>query len=148
MVFVCFISILTMAVSPFPMYLTAISLLLGCAWYIALVIFDVSVGQGTSWHWYVPLLFLFFAVGLKDGEDALTDYDNVYRLDLKNGIVQQIAMLRSFEKGVLIRDPSSQTVQFIRWEQIDRVSRIAKPDQKPTICRIAGYLCFGIVELP
>lgn len=55
---------------------------------------------------------------------------------------RQLVMLRSFEKGVLMRDVSAERVEFLRWESIGSLSRFAPPPIEPGFgCKWFGMLC-------
>jgi hypothetical protein len=100
--------------------------------------------RSVDWIWsliIVPILMMVFAFGIIDANFDLHGYRNVYRLDLKGGISQQVSLLRSFEKGVLVRLPASESIEFVRWEQIDRIGRVARLSDELMICSVFSIFC-------
>lgn len=68
---------------------------------------------------------LIFAFGVLQGQAALINFSDVYKITYKDQLSQNVGLLRTFEKGLLVRDYSSSAVVFLRWETIEKVSRIA-----------------------
>jgi hypothetical protein len=59
-----------------------------------------------------------FSFGIRDGAVAIDGPANVYKISLKGSGAQEVSLLRSFDKGVLVWSPVSKTAEFLRWEQI------------------------------
>jgi hypothetical protein len=87
----------------------------------------------------VPLLMLGY--GISSGYSDLRKTTDVYAVNHKEEQgTRQLVLLRSFEKGILVRDVPARRIEFIRWESINSISRLLSVE------RSVGYLClwFGI----
>jgi hypothetical protein len=72
----------------------------------------------------IPVLaMLAFVIGQQKGVSALTSTSAPYALKLKGGELRQRILLRNFDKGLLVRSPADQRVEFIRWDQIEDVTK-------------------------
>jgi hypothetical protein len=81
------------------------------------------------------LFLLVFMWGVFDGLIGLHAESN-YRIsmkDQKDGEPRQVTILRSFEKGLLVRRASSDQVEFVRWESVEQLSHTA-----PGGCTLPG----------
>lgn len=69
------------------------------------------------------LAMLAFVVGQQKAVFALLQIYDPYALKLKGGEIRQRILLRNFDKGLLVRSPADQRVEFIRWDQIEEVTK-------------------------
>jgi hypothetical protein len=76
-----------------------------------------------------------FGYGVTQGQSALKTFDEPYKLELKDlGTINRV-LLRTFEKGILVRDTIDDRIEFINFEQVRRLSRFAPPERKvPVSC--------------
>jgi hypothetical protein len=91
-----------------------------------------------------------FIVGISDGAvDSVGDIQpasNVYSLQLKGGSGEsQALLLRSFEKGVLVRSPSDNRIEFIRWDQIEKLSHRVGVELEHSGCGWFHFFCREVV---
>jgi hypothetical protein len=84
---------------------------------------------------------LTFSWGVIDGVDAIESTTAVHGITLKDGETRQVSVLRSFEKGLLILDPSAKRVEFVRWEQIEKVGHFVAVDGEASGCRMFNWFC-------
>lgn len=77
-----------------------------------------------------PLLAMaaFFA-GKQRAESALAVTHDPYKLKIKGGEERNRILLRSFDKGLLVRSPADERVEFIRWDQIEEVTKPSPKDR-------------------
>jgi hypothetical protein len=90
------------------------------------------------------VLITFLATVFWGGADAftaITKPTNVHTIVMKGGDIKQVSLLRIFEKGALVFDSSTQQVEFLRWEQIDRLSHLVSFDSESSGCRTFGWPC-------
>jgi len=84
---------------------------------------------------------LMLGYGISSGYSDLRKTTDVYAVNQKEQQgTRQLVLLRSFEKGILVRDVSARRLEFIRWESINSISRLLSVEKS------VGYLClwFGI----
>lgn len=60
---------------------------------------------------------------------------------------RHVNLLRSFDKGVLVRDPVRASVELIRWDKIAKLSTPSTPRNRSLICVFTGYTC-DVPDLP
>jgi hypothetical protein len=99
--------------------------------------------------------FPFFAVlmsatiytyGLLEGAtDSVGNISDVHSLQLKGAPERQVMLLRSFEKGVLIRSPSDNRIEFIKWDQIEKLSHRVGLALQPSGCTWLKSFCDEVV---
>jgi hypothetical protein len=83
-----------------------------------------------------------FGGGVTQGQTALETFDEPYQLELKQGIKINRIVLRTFDKGVLVRDPSENRIEFIKWEELQKLSRFAAAERNmPLSCQAFGINC-------
>lgn len=71
----------------------------------------------------VPVLaVLAFALGQQKGLAVLYAVSDPYTIKMKNETRQRV-LLRNFDRGLLVRSPVDQRVEFIRWDQIEEVTK-------------------------
>jgi hypothetical protein len=92
--------------------------------------------------------FLFvFTNGIATATDAIRiPSENIYRVKVKGGETRHVSLLRSFEKGILTFDSSTIRTEFIRWDQIEGVSRFVREERSASGCRILEYYCDPFIE--
>jgi hypothetical protein len=78
----------------------------------------------------VPLIVMFFGfIGAQRARWNIGDVNNLYVLLFKEGqgasqqALNSVQVLRSFDKGLLVRNPANNMVEFIRWEALKSVAR-------------------------
>lgn len=90
-----------------------------------------------------------FSAGVMQAESALASFSEPYRLDLKAGIRLNRTLLRTFDKGVLVRDPSADRIEFIRWDDLLSLSRLAPTIRKePFSCSWFKINCSQPTTIP
>jgi len=101
-------------------------------------------------EWIVSVRVLFFllafvyAWGIADGFNDTKTWvpsKNVYQITVKGDGSRQVSLLRSFEKGILVLDPSRSQVEFFRWEQIEAIGHLVTADHETGSCRLLGLFC-------
>jgi hypothetical protein len=91
------------------------------------------------------IYFVGLAEGIGDVTREIRTASNVHTMQLKGMIERHVMLLRTFEKGILIRNPSNDRVEFIRWDQVEMLSHRASPDLQPGGCRWLGLFCREVV---
>jgi hypothetical protein len=87
------------------------------------------------------VLAISFGWGIIHGQSALKSFDEPYTIELKSGSVNRV-LLRTFDKGVLVRDTAEKRVEFVKWDEIVRLYRFAPPERKmPVSCAWFGINC-------
>lgn len=88
------------------------------------------------------ILAVSFGWGLSQGQSALKSFDEPYTITLKQGEKVNRVMLRTFDKGLLVRDPSDNRIEFIKWNEVVSLYRFAPPERKmPLSCTMFGWNC-------
>ena len=64
-----------------------------------------------------------FAYGYMNGATDLHRVDDIYTLQQKQGEPLRRVILRNFDKGVLVRDIVQKRIEFIRWDDLSRVTK-------------------------
>jgi hypothetical protein len=75
------------------------------------------------------LAMVAFNVGKQKGISALTTMSDPYQVKVKGGEVRNRILLRSFDKGLLVRSPADERVEFIKWDQIEEVTKPSPTDR-------------------
>ncbi|MDP3075815.1 hypothetical protein [Bradyrhizobium sp.] len=84
----------------------------------------------------VPILVVVaFFVGQMKGNTALSTVEEPYKIKIKGGEERQRILLRNLDKGLLVRSPTHERIEFIRWDQIEEVT---KPSHTT---RLESYSC-------
>jgi hypothetical protein len=90
-----------------------------------------------------------FSEGVQQGQNALETYSEPYQVELKAGGKLNRIVLRAFDKGVLVRDPAESRVEFVRWDDMQGISRLAPPSSKePFSCAWFNVNCSKATTLP
>ena len=83
--------------------------------------------------------------GLADSTGKIEKSSNVHSLLFKQDAAErQVLLLRSFEKGILIRTPSDR-IEFVRWDQIEKLSHRVGMELEPSGCRLLHYFCSAVI---
>jgi 4-amino-4-deoxy-L-arabinose transferase-like glycosyltransferase len=72
------------------------------------------------------VLLLLFAWGWESGTDALRRVYDVYAIQTKQGELLHRVLLRNLEKGLLVRNVVDNRIEFMKWDDIVRVSKIGE----------------------
>jgi hypothetical protein len=91
----------------------------------------------------VPVVMaVVFGYGLGHGQSDLKSFDESYTLQLKDGEKVQRVLLRTFDKGILVRDVVEDRIEFVRWDDIAKMYRFAPPPRNVSIsCSWLGVNC-------
>ncbi|WP_426409444.1 hypothetical protein [Bradyrhizobium ganzhouense] len=84
---------------------------------------------------------LLFDHGYSHGREDLRTFDSPYDIEIRSGGTIHRIMLRSLDKGLLVRDAANNRVEFLRWDDVVRLSRLARPMTTPLACRWLGWNC-------
>jgi hypothetical protein len=101
-----------------------------------------------SWSLYkfiilIPIVLMFsFSYGVSTGWLDLKKTDDIYFVKLKNDEPRPLIMLRGFEKGLLVREPMSDKIELLKWDNVQTLSKISSPLRGPSpSCRWFGWWC-------
>jgi hypothetical protein len=88
----------------------------------------------------VPAMIAMFAHGWMTAASDLTLFDGADIFHLK-GIKEPklLISLRSLDKGVLLRNPATDRIEFYRWDSIDSFERIRKTPSRSIACYIFDF---------
>jgi hypothetical protein len=90
-----------------------------------------------------------FGLGVGQGQTALETFAEPDQLELKQGAKINRILLRTVDKGVLVRDPSESRVEFIKWDEIQKLSRFVVPEHNaPPSCDLFGINCPRPTTIP
>lgn len=82
-----------------------------------------------------PAMFAVFAWGWMSGDGDLTKMSDPYIYRFKGRTESELRIpLRSFDKGLLVRNPLTNRIEFRRWEQIDEVSKPQRERSRSLAC--------------
>jgi hypothetical protein len=81
------------------------------------------------------LIVVAFIVGQMKGTTALTTVDDPFKIKIKGGEDRQRILLRNLDKGLLVRSPAHERIEFIRWDQIEEITKAS-----PAV-RLESYSC-------
>jgi len=92
---------------------------------------------------FAPLVIGFsVADGMRDGYTARASTQFDTRITTSDGI-NEVALFRYFERGVLYRRKDDRRIVFSPWEKVRQVSNQDSPDgMRSIICEDLGWLCF------
>jgi hypothetical protein len=86
---------------------------------------------------------LAFVAGKQKGVSALATMSDPYQVKVKGGEVRSRILLRSFDKGLLVRSPADERVEFIKWDQIEEVTKVSpKARDESYSCQWLEINCF------
>lgn len=84
-----------------------------------------------------------FVAGKQRAESALSATSDPYKLKMKRGEERNRILLRNFDKGLLVRSPGDERVEFIKWDQIEEVTKSSFKDRGESYsCQLLGINCF------
>ena len=75
------------------------------------------------------LAVLAFVAGQTRASGAIAAVGEPYKVKMKGGEERQRVLLRSFDKGLLVRSPTEERVEFIKWDQIEEVTKRSPKDR-------------------
>jgi hypothetical protein len=118
---------------------------------IALVLLSVGISSKVSERaFFVTTIVIFccivFIHGITDGLTAIKGDPDVHKINLNGGGFKQASVLRTFEKGILVWNSPSESVEFIRWDQIDELSHHVRLNTESSGCHLLLWLCKDRVE--
>lgn len=93
---------------------------------------------------FVPgILVIIFFLGMNSGYYALKKTEDFYIVRLnKNPQEMKVIVLRGFERGILLRDITTDLIQFHLWTEIISVERTAYViDKNSRVCSWTGWFC-------
>jgi hypothetical protein len=80
--------------------------------------------------------------GILDSVGNIQLASNVHNVQLKGGDAERpVMLLRSFEKGILVRIPTNDRIELIRWDQIERLGHRVSIELERSGCRWAQRFC-------
>jgi hypothetical protein len=98
----------------------------------------------------VPVLaILAFVAGKQKADSALAATSDPYQVKMKGGDARNRILLRSFDKGLLVRSPTDERVEFIKWDQIEEVTKPSPKDRGESYsCLWFAINCFKKAMVP
>jgi len=93
---------------------------------------------------FIPVILMFsFAYGSMSGERDLRKTDDVYFLARKgDNSSRAVVMLRSFEKGLLVRNHDLERTELVRWDDVASFWRFSTTKKEPSLaCRWMRINC-------
>jgi hypothetical protein len=88
------------------------------------------------------LAVLAYVIGQQKAEFSLSETSNPYQIKIKGGSDRNRILLRNFDKGLLVRSPADERIEFIKWDQIEEVSKLSpKFRGESYACRWLGITC-------
>lgn len=84
---------------------------------------------------FVPLIFIFsFYYGRRLAYDDLKKTSDVYVLKYKKTyVVRPVVLLRGFERGLLVKDQANESIELIRWDELQSFSRMIPSKKEPPL---------------
>jgi hypothetical protein len=90
----------------------------------------------------VPLIAAMFFYGSVDAERDLARFDQPYGVRFKDEAgIQLRIFLRSFDKGVLLRNATDKTIEFRKWDDVVSINKHIPDKSGPPICWLFGWEC-------
>jgi hypothetical protein len=71
------------------------------------------------------VIITLFAWGFANGQGDLIRFNEPYTLEMKKGENLHRIVLRAFDKGILVRDAIEGRIEFVKWDDITKISRLA-----------------------
>jgi hypothetical protein len=88
------------------------------------------------------VMLMLFGWGVSHGLIDLRSFSEPYTLEMKEGGRLQRILLRTFDKGILVRNPVDSRIEFVKWDGIERINRFsAPPSDAPPSCSWFGINC-------
>jgi hypothetical protein len=89
-----------------------------------------------------PFLIGMFLYGSVDANRDLTRTDEAYVFQFKGQQDKRLRIfLRTFDKGLLTRNPIDNTLEFYKWDDVASISRINPGVSRPLACWVTGWMC-------
>lgn len=83
-----------------------------------------------------------FLYGSVDANADLTRTDNPYLFTFKSQTAPKLEIfLRNFDKGALVRDAVSHTIEFHKWDEVMSISLVESKQSRTPWCWITGLMC-------
>jgi hypothetical protein len=96
-----------------------------------------------------PFLVAVFVWGMVDASIDLDRAGDPYFFHFKHRERAEVRyFLRNFDKGVLVKDPASNFIEFIRWDDLASVETQARGRTRSMACRFFDFACPQIKETP
>jgi hypothetical protein len=91
----------------------------------------------------VPICIASMAWGIVHGSVALTHAYDAYILKFEKDNSEELrVVLRSFEKGILVRDAKLDRVEFVKWSDLTELIKIREvPTRDPLSCSFFNWRC-------
>jgi hypothetical protein len=80
------------------------------------------------------VMAVLFGWGFNHGLSDLQSFAEPYTLETKNGDKLPRIVLRTFDKGVLLRDAVEDRIEFVKWDEVKKISRLGKVVFQPFSC--------------
>ena len=95
-----------------------------------------------------PVLFIVFFWGLANAASDLERSEDTYIIRLKNSEYSEAKIfLRSFDKGILLKDRTSDFIEFHKWDEVLNIERLVPPKSSTFMCYLFEW-CPPKKELP
>jgi hypothetical protein len=82
-----------------------------------------------------------FGLGFAHGQYDLASFNEPYTLEMKKGENLHRIALRAFDKGILVRDPVERRIEFVKWDDVTKISRLSSPSLQPLSCSLIRINC-------
>jgi hypothetical protein len=90
----------------------------------------------------VPFMAEIFCMGVRDASSAVLSEAREFSLTVSTDAPKIIIVLRNIDRGVIFREPASNTIAFVKWSDIRSLSRIGvHVDQRPVSCQTLSWHC-------
>jgi hypothetical protein len=122
-----------------------------CTWFFGHDALKDFSKVATAFIFFAPVVTMIaFWNGISEGYRALSQVDKVYLLKLENDDTEKkLQLLRSFDRGVLFRDPVSSKIIFYNWDTVSAFSlAVQVPIEETLFCKLTGYDCKFIPRYP
>jgi hypothetical protein len=98
----------------------------------------------------VPVLaVMLFAWGISQAQTDLKSTDEPYTLEMKRGAPLVRNILRTFDKGILVRDTVYNQIEFVNWDEVSQITRFKAPlSEEPLSCSWLHLNCFNRNAVP
>ncbi len=90
----------------------------------------------------MPLIVIAFVIGSAQAGRDLSKFDEPYGFRFKNEEGTQLRIfLRSFDKGVLLRNAVDDSMEFRKWDDVVAINKRVPDKSGPPICWLFGWDC-------
>ena len=87
------------------------------------------------------LIIVLFSWGVLQGEGDLQEKSQPFTVKLKGGKVVARDILRTFDKGILMRDAKNNRIVFVRWDEVIQISHFARAPSEAPLCSWLNLNC-------